>query len=605
MKLGTSVQFTNLKLTGCHTSICFPGATTLVNPTLSRPLNLFFNDRVDWETSLWFNDDINTYHVHRSKHGKNPPHIRVKLHFNRPKRRYEKSLPERFWIERTWDFYTSDFGWTKWGADNSTVESDYRPRAITEIIERSHFFYVPAVRGWDYFQHLIGRLAAAITSQPDKIMSEAGEQASAAIESRSSELLKTIEEVTGLNFSLRLPASLFAMIRSAQFDTEGNIPLTFRGDGVQSLIIMPILQYLSQRKKSDYYFWGIEEPENSLEYARAAELAKRLGDAYSLRSQIFITSHSPVFLAMQDGKTSTYRVTQKDEEYHLTGRIETVTDVTPLSGNQESLIEDLGLVEIVRKFDSEFGQILETLECRIKSQEGELEQAKTPRLIVEGKHDRITLEHAWKRLYFEDMPFEIKAAGDANELTDQIAVWRDLRESRVLALYDHDDAGLQAIKKLDKLRSRGFVRDTSTTYRKYGNGESVLAMTLPCPNGREDNAANVNLPLEFYFSDSVLNRLDKSPDSTVFSRTFRVIDGKSKKETKRALKLLIDGGEVTMANRKIEGPGKTRLVESLHDLCISEFGAFRNLFETIVSHLSPGFLLPNTEQTEDVARIVN
>lgn len=423
------------------------------------------------------------------------------------------------------------------------------------------------------------------------MMSEAGEQASAAIELRSSELLKTIEEVTGLNFSLRLPASLFAMIRSAQFDTEGNIPLTFRGDGVQSLIIMPILQYLSQRKKSDYYFWGIEEPENSLEYARAAELAKRLCDAYSLRSQIFITSHSPVFLAMQDEKTSTYRVTQKDEEYHLTGRIETVTDVTPLSGNQEKLIEDLGLVEIVRDFDTEFGRILETLECRIKSQEGELEQTRIPRLIVEGKHDRITLEHAWTRLYLEDMPFEIKAAGDANEVTDQIAVWRDLRESRVLALYDHDDAGLQAIKKLDKLRSRGFARDTSTTYRKYSNGKNVLAMTLPCPSGREDNAANVNLPLEFYFSDSVLNRLDNSPDSTVFSTTFRIIDGKSKKETKRALKLLIDGGEVTMAHRKIEGPGKSRLVESLPDLCDSNFGAFRNLFDTIVSHLVPGYPL--------------
>ncbi len=435
-------------------------------------------------------------------------------------------------------------------------------------------------------------------NRQDKELETASDNLSVVIDSRSASLRGILKEVTGLEFTFELPQSMLALLEAAGLITEGGIPLQMRGDGIQGLTVPGILNYLSSQSRSKFYFWGFEEPENSLEYIKATRLAEDIYEKYSKKAQIFLSTHSPAFLAMQNDRTTIYRVSQKPETPYR-GYTEDVTEIKPVFSRgkdyqDESLSEELGFFERARKFDREEREI-ENQKDEIKTLKEEIRQLTEPILIVEGKHDLATLKHAWKRLYTKSMPFkiiEVRGVKEITKLIEQLLI--HINERRLCALYDHDRAGIEDIKKL-----KGFdihKRDDGTYKCTYG--EKILAMTLPVPEipGREAQAKNLNLTLEFYFSDSVLMGIDEQPRCELFSTTTYIEKGKSTGIDKDKLKTLVDARDVTIVHRQVKEPGKSRLVESLANLPDKEFKAFHKLFEIIVGHLAPDFDLTSIKK---------
>ena len=564
----------------------FSGLNDVGKSNVLKALNLFFNSDELSQSDFDFHRDTNTFHAHRSRKGKVRKLISVKLTFANPSGRYPR-LPDIFWIQRQWDRDNLDNPDTTWGEAGVAKPKDNWQRGLTEFLYRSRFYYVPAIRTRSYMTHLIGQFLEVGISSKDPELQLAIDTLTTTMNSRTDELKETLRTAMGIDVEFQLPSDILALLRAADVITEGNIPLQFRGDGIQSLSIPAILGFLSGREQNEFCYWGFEEPENSLEYLRTSELATKLQHVYSKKAQVFLTTHSPAFFATRNDKTSVFLVSQKLEEYALTGHAEMTSRVDYLGDDDETLPELLGLNSLYSDFHENYKNALDLLNSTIRSHEEESNLRKTPRLIVEGKLDRDTLEYVWTRLYLGDMPFEIKAARDANGVTDQVRVWSDISTNRVCALYDHDDAGIKAIKRLDKHRTSGFVRELSFEYCRYKNGEEVLALSLPSPPGRKKNAENLNLPLEFYLPDPFLAQLDENPDTAIFSRTTYIRNGLPTKESKKGLELLICGGEVTMAHRQIDGPGKDRVVEHLRQQPNSTLENFRDLFEIIVGHLDP------------------
>lgn len=575
----------------------FSGLNDVGKSNVIKALNLFFKSQVDWQSPLDFGRDTNTWHTHYSQKGKVRKQISVKLTFSLPPERYKTHV---FWIKRQWNKDYPNQPLETWGEAGTSESKSDRTQALTRFLNRSYFFYVPAVRGRDYFQHLLRQFSEAITDTQDKELKTASDNLSTVIDSRSAELRGILKEVTGLEFTFELPQSMLALLEAAGLITEGEIPLQMRGDGIQGQTVPGILEHLSSHPKK-FYFWGFEEPENSLEYIKATQLAEDIYEKYSKQAQIFLSTHSPAFLAMQKDKTdktTIYRVSQRPETYKE--YTENVTEIKPvfIRGKEQdkSLPEELGFFEMIRNIDQEYREF-EKLKGENELLRAEIKRLTEPTLIVEGKHDLETLKHAWGRLYTESMPFEIIAAGDAGKITGYATHWADISEQRMCALYDHDGEGDKAIQGLNK--KPGFSNDFASPYRKYKHGGQILAMILPVPEipGREAQAKNLNLTLEFYFSDSVLMGIDEQSGCELFSTTTYIKNRELRKlANKDELKTLIDTGHVTIVHRQVKGPGKSCLVESLPDLADEEFKAFHDLFSKIVDHLAPDFDLTSSKK---------
>lgn len=577
----------------------FSGLNDVGKSNVIKALNLFFNNQTDWQAPLDFDRDTNTWHTHYSQKGQVRKQISVRLTFRPPPGRY-KTLPDVFWIKRQWNRDYLNQPLETWGEAGKTEPDSRRSRGLTVFLNRSNFFYVPAVRGQDYFRYLLRQFSEAITDAPDEELKAASDNLSAVIDFQSTDLMENLKRVTELTFTFKLPQTMLALLEAAGLITEDRIPLQMRGDGIQGLTVPGILSYLS-RKRSDFSFWGFEEPENSLEYIKATRLAEDICEKYLKQAQIFLSTHSPAFLAMQNDKTTIYRVSQKSEVYQRDGHTEDVTDIKPVFVREkeyqdELLTEELGFFDVVRKIDQEYKEF-EKLKGENELLKAEIQRLTEPILIVEGKHDLETLKHAWDRLYTESMPFEIIAAGDAKKITGYATHWADISEQRMCALYDNDDAGNKAIKGLNKNRS--FSNHAASPYCKYTHGDQVLAITLPAPEipGREAQAKNLNLTLEFYFSDSVLMGIDEQPGCELFSTTTYIKNREPRKlANKDELKTLIDAGHVTIVHRQAIEPGKSCLVESLPDLADKDFRAFHDLFSKIVGHLAPDFNLTSSKK---------
>ena len=91
---------------------------------------------------------------------------------------------------------------------------------------------------------------------------------------------------------------------------QGNINLNDRGDGIQARFIPSILNFISQGT-TKMGIWGYEEPENSLEYNLALNMAKEFM-GYSGDNQIILTTHSPAFIRVSKYGALLYRCYKSD-----------------------------------------------------------------------------------------------------------------------------------------------------------------------------------------------------------------------------------------------------------------------------------------------------
>ena len=576
------------------------GVNDVGKSNVLKALYLFFNNRADWGTPVGHRD-VNTFHEHIAETREQECEIHVKVHFCAPTQHFKELLPEGFWIERCWKPNSpgreSD---TRFGIPGRSDLTNFQRDTISEIFNRSQLLYVPAIRGQKFIEFLVNQVTHNFSHDADDLRERLTEFLEQSIDKRVPELSELLRKSTGIGLDLRTSFKVNIDFDGAELFADDNIPLHLRGDGMKNMVVPAILEFFTRRFSRDgFVLWAIEEPENSLEYRRASKLANQLLEEYSGHSQIFLTTHSPAFLDMQDERACVYRVSQREKTDPSSGHKAMVTAVEPvlIKGREVDsniLPKELGFLEIARRFNREIRDLFEyrdTEIAQLKQRVGELTE---PTLIVEGKHDMQTLQHAWHRLYELPIPFDIIEMNGENGVGDLVTLLIHMPNGRKnAALLDHDHAGIVIY---DKLKKACNGQNIQTPGCSIMGSDDLMIMTLPtpCKPDRRDQALNKNLSMEFYFNDDFLLEMDRRSGNQLFQRDTWIRDGKHIELDEDSLMSLFESGKKSMCHRALNNKesAKKKVVEALIELNDEDFLPFHDLLEKIVEHLKPGFALP-------------
>ena len=535
-----------------------------------RALNLFFNNETDWKTPLDFYRDFNIKRLDECRRSvKGKQFIRVKIHFIRGNW-YDKSLPEKFWVSRTWG-RDSSTPQEKNSLNESNILAQSMDRAqasLQRYLGTVHYEYIPAIKDRSFFTHALSRLQNAVMeSRSNAEIRNVVNDLNDAVISEVTELRDEFKDVANIDIDISLPTNLADLFGAFSLSThDKEVPFTARGDGVQARFLPSLLHHVSEKSKL-LFIWGFEEPENCMEHSLATKLADEMESTYSINAQIVLTSHSAAFLDLKSDKSRLYRIESTDEK-GTTNQLLVQNDIDTLA--------DLGLLSLQKKFQKEYEERISLMEDANVLLEERIATSNLPVLLVEGKTDQLILTEAWRRLYEGEASFKIascsttdddKAAG-CGILKKAIESGRPSMQSS-LGLFDYDHEGLGSFESIDK----NFSALESTDVVKIHKNKTFAAMVYPDIPGLEDYREAKNLCIEFLFPEETLHKKVgghglKFKQQLRTYRVGRLAEGQE--ETTEPQYRTIVGGKTLFANK---------IVPTLDD---NAFYNFRQLFELIL-----------------------
>ena len=365
-----------------------------------RALNLFFNNQTGSGDNLRFAVDHNIF----NQPNRRAKEISVKLEIELPKTYRAKNGDFVVW-EKRWRAsgpVQSEYTGQRWvkgtrGKSRTTPVKIPDKSNVHALLRNIHFIYVPAIKDPEYFSDLRASIYDVIAEVADQTFRESSQDFEQSISNQLHDLTTEITNSLGLQSRLALPRDLSHIFESLDFLSEGqDISLDVRGDGIKARHISLILKFMADKRRGlqvrgappHSFIWGYEEPENNLELASCIELADQfrafVNDGIS---QIFLTTHSPVFYNLRD----------KEEDASLISCHHIFRD-TEEEGTKETsepgnLDERMGTMTL-------FAPMVKELKDRIRQSEvarakaEELAQANRRKLFVEGPLDRIIIEKA-------------------------------------------------------------------------------------------------------------------------------------------------------------------------------------------------------------------
>jgi hypothetical protein len=483
---------------------------------------LFFNGNTDWNTPFDFYTDFSVQRLQqvRKETVKGKQFVSIEIEFERPTN-YKQSLPSTFTVSRTWLRGSARYQEShnlEYLANQQLLPStlETAKRFLSQFLNRIHFEYVPAVKDRAYFTHLLSTLQARLLNSPlDKSAAPLVGDLASHIQGQIGQLQSDFKRATNLETFIEPPQELASLFQSFLVSTKsegGTIPLLVRGDGIQARYVPSVLHYISSRS-NDFFIWGFEEPENSLEYSHVTSLAHDFERTYARGAQIFIASHSPALVSLRDASTACYRAFKKDD---VTG----IAHVWPEKGPHEHrdlLMSELGVLEIQKEIHDQYVirlSKLGELATQVSKLQSDLLELGKPVLLVEGKYDKAIIESVWTKLFGEvEIPFIVRVADPAaNDLKGGAAGASSVKmmvealhpdEGRkAIALFDRDEEGLKCFNGL----SKNFRYDPINRGVKRHRNGLAYALLLPPPAYRECHVAAQNLTIEFMFADDVVTR---------------------------------------------------------------------------------------------------
>jgi len=585
--------------------IIFSGANDVGKSNILKALNLFFNNQVDWKKPIDFYRDFSLRRLNevRRESIKGKQFIRIDLEFERPSN-YQGSLPPTFKVTKTWLRHSVIPQETnnlerqeQIGRLPSTLET--ARRMLSQFLNRVRFDYVPAIRDRTFFEYVLDNLQGTLATQmrEDDPILDAVRDLNISLQERAGSLREDFKNATGIEANVSLPVEPNELFRAFTVSTNWHyglaktlaevapLSLSLRGDGIQARYVSSLLSYIAGNS-SLFHIWGFEEPENSIEYNLAIELAKEFEQIYSKQTQIFVTSHSPAFMTLHSSKTISYRV-YKDENTTK------VTQIHP-SGDEavlHQLSDDIGLFRIQEKLYNQYlkrrDELLET-QSEVTRLQKELTHSTMPVIYVEGKTDEMILNAAWNKLFTDQqMPYSIKncdplsasasgGAGGAGTLAKLLSTVQANSPHIAIGIFDQDAEGMKAYKRLPN-----YFTEVPQIEAKVSQNGKAAALLLPVPPGRNEYANYLNLYIEFYFSDEAL--LQQTPEG--YGLVFR--------QPEIEMKVKINGGPIIGTEpsdlphtRQIIN-GKTVFAEIIvPSLGTREFEPFRLIFEKIEAILA-------------------
>lgn len=435
----------------------FVGQNDQGKSNLLRALNLFFNNETDLDTRFRFSEDY-CYHSNTGKGTRNE--IRIDLVIEPPKKRFKHAKPLR---------------WTKrWRKDGSIIEEKKYIESGNEVpsrdgvsqwLDKIRYRYIPAIKGQDYFSALMGELYDVLNEAYADILSTQGEEFISGIQNITKGITKDLSEQIGISNTIQVPSDFKQLFSNLDFGVRlsGNTyHLKQRGDGIKIRHIPVILKYMSEQERSisraGYVkpdtIWGFEEPENNLELRYAFELAKTFKE-YSKDIQIFITTHSPAFYALDktDGdNVNTFYISQGEDSC-------TQVDVVSHEKTNE-LHESMGLLPIITPYLTKIYEHQSEIED-LKSKLIQLEDSVRFVVLTEDeKHEHVISYFKAQGCNAEITEFYSYLG--ANQISSALILGKYLKDKRPdIQVIIHRDRDYHNDKDIDSIRSRveksGFV----------------------------------------------------------------------------------------------------------------------------------------------------
>ncbi len=538
-----------------ETLTIFTGSNDIGKSNVLRALNLFFNDETDPEEEILFERDFSQIRKKELKERiKTRQLIQITVEMSSPTQ--YKSLPKTFKVSRNFYRYNegSDFIF-----ENKIASDKKKLASARRFINSIQFTYIPAIKDKNTFLQIL----QSLKSHLPPLQKEDIDRFNKRLQEYGDELKNDFKTKLNLSPLLSLPGTAKELFSSLDFSIADDIistPLAQRGDGIRCRFIPSIMNYIT-KNSFNRHIWAIEEPENSLEFLRAIELNDTLEKEYSKKAQILVTSHSPAFVGSiaEESKKIIYLLDRNGE-----GRVsvEKIDRNLLLDEQKIKLSKKLGYIGLQKELANCLQNQIEETKKAKKEYETLIESIETTTksfvLCVEGESDKIILENAWKKLNPAiPIPFYIHicyADSQIKSLLERIDI-SNFNSKTFIGLWDFDSAYNQW-----KGLSNNWLHkqtDESEGLLNKKQGESIYAMLLPVPSGRNTYASHVlgdksALSIELLFSD---RRIRKYTHSVV----------------------CLGGGEIKEFNKK----SKLTFAKKTNDFSEDDFIEFRKIFKLI------------------------
>ena len=500
----------------------FTGKNDTGKSNVLRALNLFFNNEVDPNDKLNFDRDFSKIRNKQiTESSKERKLISIEIEFNNPGT--YSTLEKTFTYRKSWDRYGKlvENEWKK-------GVSDKGKGAANKFLNSIEYIYIPAIKDKNTFFDLLQRLKSSLPKPKSLEIEKFNNE----IKTYGQELKEDLYKNINLKPSLSLPTSLNELFSSLDFIIDDEVvqtSLSQRGDGVRCRFIPAIINYIAKNDKSKRYIWGLEEPENSLEFAKALELNTTLEKLYSKHAQIFVTSHSPAFVGeIKEDSLKCIHLLVKNNERLIKDNVITRNLLTRLMLNPVG--EELGYIKIQKELSDKLNENIKAVE----NQKQELNKLKETVenttnkyiLLVEGINDKKAIEVAWSKINNSDLPFFIHICYSSNQIRTLLA--RDelckLHPDKVfIGMFDFDNA----FSDWDGLRDKTWAvkeQDEKIGLLKKNKTCNKYAFLLPIPDFRNNIASkswgnNSLLELELLFNDNIVLNIGKATKKKITGGT--------------------------------------------------------------------------------------
>ena len=502
----------------CSSYNLFCGRNDVGKSNVLKALNLFFNQQTDFGVPFDFSKDYNKTELARAQTSKKKKQqIRIRIYLNIPSS-YRSLARKNIYVEKVYDRYD------KRGV-GSTIYSETSKigkTSISRLLNKIQYIYLPALKGDNVIQYLLDLLGSssilgsryldAGNEQIQKVTNDMGAllQQSQIAFGASIRMHRLVDDfwrqmLVATDFEqIHQIETLLSSITGNQTILNKNhffIPINSRGDGMKSRFIPPLLQWLQKHDSNQVFIWGIDEPENSLEFKAADELSALYTDVYAKSAQIFATSHSMAFIHPRKNaviKPLTFRVIR--DELGCTKYL----DISREKNNilTVELLEEIGALEIQNEIIDEFRAKEEAKEKEIhqlneiyttlQQKMGEIQK---PLIITEGKTDWKHIKYALLKLKergeFADVEFdeyeEDRGCDKLQKIVDGLS--KIPLRHKIIAIYDTDKTMVQL--------------EDGATYKK--RCENLYELPIPNPQNY-----SCGISIEMMYPEGDIKREDSN-----------------------------------------------------------------------------------------------
>lgn len=423
----------------------FVGLNDAGKSNIIKALNLFFNNRTDYDKEFVFDRDF-TYLWKEKSHEAQEIKVAIKLRL--PSTYSEKG--QITWI-KTWrrnapyqEFILDE--------DGNPISTRKKTR---NALYRIKFRYVPAVKSKEFYKYLLSELYISAASSLNSPLVDSTKEFTSVIQTYTDSIQNEVSSRIGIESKISVPADMSEVFRSLVFITNDldesiNVPLDMRGDGIQSRHIPIILKYLADEDQKSSKrgaanittIWGYEEPENGIELLRAFEVAGSFNE-YSRTIQMFITTHSPAFYYNENHDCFQTFYVQKEN-----GKDTRISNTM----SHKDISQTIGLMPIIAPYIAEKQSEIQKLRMSIPLQD-------IPTIFVEGETDVKYLGKAIKILspqlseLMDNSQLRIYSKpgeGGCGKIINWVLAWIYCgNKSKTYALFDSDSAGKTAHCELE------------------------------------------------------------------------------------------------------------------------------------------------------------